>query len=74
MNKSVSRKRTSSIVSTATGPSRTMITENGLGDIEVNGNRDQGQIHWSAGELKKEEEVSMDSTFMEFCSKGKERL
>lgn len=51
-----------------------MITENGLGDIEVNGIRDQGQILWSADVLKKEEEVSMDTSLMEFGSKGKERL
>lgn len=74
MNKSASRKRTSSIVSTGIGPSSMMITENGLGDIEVNGIRDQGQILWSADVLKKEEEVSMDTSLMEFGSKGKERL
>lgn len=51
-----------------------MIIENGLGNLDVNGNLDQGQIHWSADELQKEEYVSMDMSFKEFCSKGKERL
>ena len=74
MNKSASRKRTSSIVLTGIGPSSMMITENRLGNIEVNGDRDQGQILWSADELKKEEEVSMDTSLTEFGSKGKKRL